>query len=363
MTVAADITNLSKAKDPAYKDFIPGLLQELAHRNPLHRFIFFARRDDALPAFPANVRVLPAGRAAGSSLLRSYWMTIQVPALLKKLGADLFLTTDGSLSGATPIPQYLLLEEPGTGRKQGRLGSAYFRKAAKLILFSTTHQQELIKSFSIPPARTACLSAAAPDPGGALTPEEMQTIKQQYTGGKEYFICTAPLRKSGNLLNLLKAFSLFKKRQQSGMQLLLTGSADPKDRWFTDSLERYKYRADVVLAGHLPANEKIRLIKAAYAFIDPHPRAGLGIAAQQAAACAVPVIAAGPQPLLPPETFLEADPASPDELATQLMRLYKDENGRNRLVEKGSTAAAAHSLAQTAEALWQLFPASLTGTL
>ena len=54
---------------------------------------------------------------------------------------------------------------------------------------------------------------------------------------------------NGNdLLNLLKAFSVFKKRQKSNWKLVLTGNLRQYDKKFLEDLRTYKYRDDVVMA-------------------------------------------------------------------------------------------------------------------
>ena len=56
--------------------------------------------------------------------------------------------------------------------------------------------------------------------------EEKELIKEKYADGKAYFLFSGDINQRSNLINLLKAFSFFKKRQKSNMLLLIAGNAD-----------------------------------------------------------------------------------------------------------------------------------------
>ena len=50
--------------------------------------------------------------------------------------------------------------------------------------------------------------------------EEKEIIREKYAEGKAYFLFSGDINRRSNLINLLKAFSFFKKRQKSNMMLL-----------------------------------------------------------------------------------------------------------------------------------------------
>ena len=57
-----------------------------------------------------------------------------------------------------------------------------------------------------------------------LTETVRKELKDNITAGREYFIYSGKLDFSKEIVDLLKAFSVFKKMQQSSMQLVLTGN-------------------------------------------------------------------------------------------------------------------------------------------
>src|SRR5690606_23946751 len=96
--------------------------------------------------------------------------------------------------------------------------------------------------------------------------DEKDKFLAAFSGGTEYFIaaCTALTRQ--NILSLLKAFSLFKKRQKSGMQLVLVLKEVSIDDCVKD-FHLYKYRNDVKLVNYTNDADYAKMLAAAYAAI------------------------------------------------------------------------------------------------
>lgn len=355
MVIAVDIRDPLQAKDLVFKGFITETLRRIAVKNPGHHFVFIVDKgpqDQLLTG--NNTEQVVAGWSAANPLFRKYWLNVQLPALLKKKGVALLITTNGSCSPGVKLPQYILLPGVQLLHKQGSKAAIFLQKADHIICFSEQLREAVIRNYKVPAVKTALLKAAASSSFKPLPFEEKQAIKNKYSAGKEYFVYTGMTGTASNLLNLLKAFSLFKKRQQSGFKLLLAGEIDKKDKVFAESLATYKYREDLVLAGPVTSNEKARLVAAAYALVDPSLQEGTGIPALEAAASDVPVIAAAGQPLLEKETFLAADTSDFADIAAQMMLLYKDETLRNQLIEKARTSAKLYNTDRSADGLWEL---------
>ncbi len=92
-------------------------------------------------------------------------------------------------------------------------------------------------------------------------------MKERYGDGNEYFIYKGIIGIEKNLVNLLKAFSFFKKRQRSKMQLLMTGMAGEKYEEFVRSLQSYKFKNDVKVLIDLPGSESKKMFASAYAML------------------------------------------------------------------------------------------------
>ncbi len=152
------------------------------------------------------------------------------------------------------------------------------------------------------------------------------------------------------MVYLLKAFSGFKKRQLSNLQLLLAGEpqGDIKEK-----LETYKYRQDVHWCGVSEARDG-KVPAAAYAalylFADDSP----GRPMLEAWAAGVPVLVTAGTLLaeMAEDAALPATAEDPTALAGHLMSIYKDEAVRGRLIEKGFSRLPEFTVEESNTRVW-----------
>lgn len=98
---------------------------------------------------------------------------------------------------------------------------------------------------------------------------EAQLIKDRYSWGKDYFLFLGAIDEVHNLVNLLKAYSVFKEWQQSNMQLLIAGWQTSYTKHFEGLLQQYKYRNDVQLIRNPSFQEQELLLRSCYAMVYP----------------------------------------------------------------------------------------------
>ncbi|WP_416440164.1 hypothetical protein [Phnomibacter sp. MR] len=195
------------------------------------------------------------------------------------------------------------------------------------------------------------IGLAAHPAAQALAWAQREQLKQTHAGGLEYFLSYG--KASGaELLSLLKAYSQFRKRQQSSMPLLiaLPGNA-PAD--FAEKLSTYKYRSDVQVLPHCKSQQLWSLSAAAYAvLLTPAVPAWYMLSVLKTGTAlltprsAVSEAACGPAANLLPG-WEEA------QLAQALMLLYKDETYRNTLLANAQHWLARHPLPLMADRLMQ----------
>lgn len=124
---------------------------------------------------------------------------------------------------------------------------------------------------------------------------------------------------------------------------------------FVKDLQRYKYRKDVILAGYLPEEELVQLMSAAYALVYPSFWEGFGVPVLEAMRSGVPVITSVDSAMqeIAGDAALYANPASPEDIADKMMLIYKDEQLRTRLIQKGIGQEKKYSWDRTASLLWE----------
>ena len=349
-----------------YGYFTEQVFLRIAHAHPEHRFLFlFDRRPPAGLQLPDNVSVRILPPPARHPLLWKLWYDWRVPSVLKKFNADLFVSPDGIASLRTRVPQCLVVHDlaflqkrdwlpASIGRYYRKYTPRFLNKVQRIATVSETSKRQLMETYNISSdAIDVVFSAAKPVFRQVSLPDRM-AIKDRFTEGKEFFLYTGAIHPRKNLIGLLKAFSLFKKRQQNSFKLVLAGRMAWHSGDFEALLSTYKYRSDVVLTGYVELEVLVKLTAAAYALVYPSFYEGFGVPVLEAMCSDVPVITSQLTSMqeIAGEAALYADPADPASIAEQMNRVYIDESLRRQLVENGREVAKRFSWEQTAERVW-----------
>ena len=350
-----------------YGYFIYETFKHIIKNHPEHEFIFiFDRPFDKRFLLSSNVKAIIAGPPARHPLLWKLWYDIKVPAVLRKFKADVFISCDGFCSLTTKVPQCLVVHDlaflhyPSFTKKSHlffykKYTAKFLNKAKSVATVSEFSKRDIISQYKIPADKIDIVYNAAKEIFHPLSYEEKKITKEKYTEGKEYFAYAGAIHPRKNLINLLKAFSGFKKRQQTNMKLVLAGRLAWKYESFIKSLKTYKYRNDVVMTGYLNEEELVKIIGAAYAVVYPSFFEGFGVPVLEAMNCNTPVITSTGSSMqeIAKDAVLYADANNHNDIADKMMRVYKDENLRNELIQKGKHIVQLYSWDKTAELLWQ----------
>src|SRR4029078_4691423 len=137
------------------------------------------------------------------------------------------------------------------------------------------------------------------------------------------------------------AFSIFKKRLQSNMKLVIAGRLAWKNHEFMQLINTYKYKADVILTGYLSEAELALLLESAYALVYPSLFEGFGVPVAEAMKCEVPVLTSEKTSMqeVAGDAALYFNPKDHSDIADKMMLIYKDENLRKELIEKEKLVA------------------------
>jgi glycosyltransferase involved in cell wall biosynthesis len=347
MIIAVNTRVLSA--DNSYTSLIQNSLLQLAAANSSIAFYFITETNFVQPLqWPSNVQLLVIPQQSTSPLLCKFWYNYNLPAALRKIKAQLLLHIDGSISVRTKIPQYTFvndlnfLQQPawyaGSYTRFAKSAAvAYLNRSAKVLVPSQHLKTQVMAQCKVPAAKITIWQPLLLPSFLPASWQKKETVKESYTAGREYFFCQAALHPRYYLLNLLKAFSLFKKRQKSNMQLVLAVPEAPANNEFVQSFSNYKYRNDVQLLQAPTQAVLADITAAAYASINLSPLYADISHLLHAQQCAVPVIAGNYVAAVDmlQETALFTNEQAVEQLAEKMMLLYKDEPLRNQLIQKG----------------------------
>jgi len=349
-----------------YGYFLLENLKRITLLHPEHQFIFiFDRPYDRQFIFSDNIIPVVTGPAARHPLLWKLWYDIKIPAVLKKYKADVFISSDGFCSLTTKVPQCLVVHDlsflhfpafipPSHLFFYKRYTPKFLQKAATVITVSNFSKRDIIANYAVAADKISVIYNAAKEIFHPLNSYEKEVTKNKYTEGKEYFLYIGAIHPRKNLTSLLKAFSVFKKKQNSNLKLVIAGRLAWQYQPFTESLKTYKYRNDVIVTGYLPGDELVQLLGAAYAMVYISLWEGFGIPVVEAMRSGVPVITTANSAMqeVAKDAALYADPGNHIDIADKMMLLYKNEGLRNELIQKGLRVETQYSWDRSAEQLW-----------
>jgi len=366
MIIAVNTRFLLPGYLEGYGYFIRETFSRITQQHPEHVFILiFDRPYSDQFIFGENVKAVVTGPPARHPLLWKWWYDIKVPAVLKKYKADVFVSCDGFCSLRTKVPQCLVvhdlafLHHPSFIKKTHlrfykKYTPRFLNKAKSIATVSAFSKTDIVEQYKIDAKKIEVVFSAGKIRFTPLPAEERQQVKEKYTQGKEYFVYTGAIHPRKNLMNLLKAFSVFKKKQHSNIKLVLVGRLAWKYESFVANLQTYKYREDVIMTGYLPEEELVKITASAYGMVYPSLFEGFGVPVLEAMQCNVPVITSigSSMQQIAGEAALFADPGDYNAIAEKMILLYKDENLRKELIVKGQAVASNYSWDKTAALLW-----------
>jgi glycosyltransferase involved in cell wall biosynthesis len=367
MRIAVNARLLLKDKLEGIGWFTYRTLERIVRQHPEHEFIFFFDRPyDESFVFAPNVTPVVVAPQARHPILFYIWFEWRIPALLRKYKADLFLSADGFLSLSTKVPTCLVIHDlafehyPQHFITSHRLYLRHYcpkfaRKATRIATVSTFSKNDIVERYGIAADKVDVVYNGAHDEYKPLSWEEKEKVKAKYADGCEYFFFAGALHPRKNIVNLLKAFIAFKKRQRSNMKLVIVGRFAWKYDEVIDMKEEMPFKEDVKWVGYMNVEELSKVTGGAYALVYPSLFEGFGIPILEALECDVPGVVSNTSsmPEVAGDAALLVDPTNVQDIADKMQLIYKDENLRAKLITAAREQKKKFSWDTSADKLWQ----------
>ena len=374
MVIAVNTRALLSDKLEGYGYYIDEIFSRIVKNHPEHDFYFFFDRPfDKKFIYAPNVHPTVIKPKARFPLAWSIWYNWMLPVYLKRIKADVFVSADGFCSLNTIVPQCLVLHDLAFLHYPQFISKAHLRyyqkntkrfieKAKQVVTVSEYSRQDILQQFQMPSNKLHVVGNAANELFQPIDYEETEKLKVKYTAGAEFFLYTGSIHPRKNLINLLKAFSQFKKRLRSNMKLVIAGRLAWKTEEFTKLLSTFKFRHDVVLAGYIDRQELALLTASAYAMVYPSYFEGFAVPPLEALQCGVPAIVShtSAMPEVGGDAYLYVNPESAEDIADKMMLIYKDEALRSRLIANGKERTKLYNWDAAAEKMWHCIQLAAT---
>jgi len=335
-------------------------------QHPEHEFIFiFDRPYNDEFIFSKNVTPVVIPPQARHPLFFYLWFEFSIPYILKKTKADIFVSPDGYLSLSAKTPSLAVMHDlnfehypkdlPWIIRKY----YAYFfprfaRKANRIATVSEFSKQDIIQSYQISKDKIDVVYNGVNELYVPVSEALKESARKKYSDGKPYFVFVGALHSRKNIVNLLKAFDLFRKKINKEIKFILVG----EKKWWTVEMEKtycsMQFKNDVIFTGRLYNEELNLVIGSALAMTYVSTFEGFGIPILEAYRCEVPVITSNvtSMPEVAVNGALYADPFSYESICDAMENIVNNPMLCKKLIENGIHRSKDFSWQKTADKLW-----------
>jgi glycosyltransferase involved in cell wall biosynthesis len=344
-------------------------MKRITQQHPEHNFFFlFDRPYSEKFIFGKNVTPIVLFPQARHPFLYYLYFEYAIPATLKKIKADYFISPDGYMSLSTDVKtlnvihdinfEHRPLDLPWLTRNYYKHYFPKFaNKASRLATVSEYSKRDIVKSYKLSADKIDVVYNGCNMQYLPATEDEQKKTRYRFSNGRPYFLFVGSLNPRKNTKNLLLAFDDFKKSYSSDIKLLLAGEVMWDDSDFRDVYHNMKFKHDVHFLGRVPSSDLKNIIASALALTYVPFFEGFGIPILEAMYCDVPVITSNvtSMPEVAGEAGILVNPNHTYDIKESMLSIAQDNALRLGLIEKGRIQREKFSWDKTAEKLWNSF--------
>ena len=366
MKIAVNTRLLIKGKLEGIGWFTYETLKRITEQHPEHEFFFIFDRDyDNEFVFSNNVTPIILPPPTRHPFLWILWFEYRIPKLLKKIGADIFVSTDGYISLRTNIPQIDVIHDINFVHNPKQLPwltswyyNKYFikfaKKATHIGTVSGFSKNDICSTYGIDKEKVTVCYNGSNEKYKPILEKEKKEIRNKYSNGKKYFVFVGALSPRKNVDGLLRSFEIFKEKYDCDIILVIVGGSLHKTNAIEKVYSGMKHKNSVIFTGRLENDKLCKVMAASECLIYIPHFEGFGIPLLEAMHAETAIISGNTTSL--PEVVGDAallcGTTDYEKVAENMFRIYSDEELRKSLIEKGRLQREKFSWQQTAERLW-----------
>ena len=235
-----------------------------------------------------------------------------------------------------------------------RLQYRYLKRRAHVFFaISQFTKREMTELLHIPAEKIYVVPCACPTRRVRLSdPRRIAELREKYALPEQYVLFVGNANPRKNLLRMIQAFSLAKQRGNLPHQLVIAGEHGWKFS-AEETLREIPCKDAIRFLGFVPDEDMSALYSAASLFVFPTLYEGFGIPVLEAQVCGTPVLASNCSaiPEVGGEGALYVNPYDVEDIGRGILKVLRDPDLAERLVEKGYRNAERFSWQDSAERL------------
>ncbi len=374
MRIAVNTRFLLKNKLDGIGWFTYETMKRITLWHPEHEFFFLFDRDyDPEFIFSENVKPVVLRPQSRHPFLWYIWFEYSVRRFIGKNRIDLFISPDGYLSLKSLVPQVAVIHDinfhhfPKTIPPIASWYCNYFfpkfaRKGIRLATVSEYSKNDIASNYNINPDKIDVVYNGANELYTPLTSKEIDETRMLLTNGSSYFVFVGAFNPRKNLIRLLQAFDLFKKRTQSDLKFVIVGDKMYDTSRMMNALKELEFNGDVIFTGRMQVDKLRLVIGSALAMTYVSYYEGFGIPLLEAMNCDVPLVASNctsiPEVAGGAATYV--DPFNVESISEGMNLIYNDDELRKSLILSARREREKFSWDQTAQSLYNCMMKSVT---
>jgi glycosyltransferase involved in cell wall biosynthesis len=209
----------------------------------------------------ANTKHYVLSPTITNGITAKIWYQFSLNSFLKKNKVDVFVSHSHYCNLKHNSRQIIHISDDDFIRKSNR--HQYIKAAYRIIVSNEYIKQLLIEKFPETASKIIYIPFLPNEQITSFNFTQKEEVKSGLSDGKDFYLLMAEDVEEHKIITALKAFSFFKKWQQSSMNLLIVAD-ETKTASLSTQLDTYKYKADVKL---IPADKKDVACAAAYGCI------------------------------------------------------------------------------------------------